>query len=184
MQRTRFRRQGRVSWWLIAGIGCLGIVALCLIGSFLVGRQIQSNFGESIRQASEMEQTIRPRLAAVYDAIQQYVQDNNGQYPQDLKALVPKYVPEETIAPIKMSDGTEVKLVYRRPAPDAGERTVILEHDPPIKIVVTLFGETAETLQTLQVRKNGRITTKQETLTSQDRGKIPPPNTSPPTGTN
>ncbi len=161
------------------------MLALCFVGLFLVGRQIQSSgLGETIRQASEMEQTIRPRLAAVYDAIQQYAQANNGNYPPNLRALVPQYLTAEAIAPIKLSDGTEVKLVYRRPAPNAGDRTVILEHEPPIKITVTVFGETAETLQTLQVRKNGRITTKQETLTSQDRGSIPQPDTSTPTGTN
>ncbi len=124
-----------------------------------------------------MEQKIRPRLASIYDAIQQYAQENNGNYPPNLNALVPKYLTQEALAPIQMSNGTEVKIVYKRPAKDAGEDTVILEHDPPIRIVVTVFGETAETLQTLQVRKDGRITTKQETIANQERGRVPQPET-------
>jgi hypothetical protein len=40
-------------------------------------------------------QVVVPKQRAIYDALQRYAADNNGKYPQSLKQLVPKYVPED-----------------------------------------------------------------------------------------
>jgi hypothetical protein len=87
---------------------------------------------EPIRELATKAQVIVPKQRAIYDALQRYAADNNGKYPQSLKQLAPKYVAEDPTQPIQLDDGTEVRLIYKPPKPDAAPETVILEHKPPI----------------------------------------------------
>ena len=64
------------------------------------------------QQVLTKAQVVVPKQRAIYDALQRYAADNNGKYPQSLKQLVPKYVAEDPTQPIRLHDGTEVRLVY------------------------------------------------------------------------
>ncbi|MCS6919632.1 MAG: hypothetical protein NZM28_07675 [Fimbriimonadales bacterium] len=164
---TQRRLQGRTSCWVLGGIGCLGLLVILAVGFYFLGRAVQeSGFGELVRTAAEAEQKLKPRLTTIYQGIQQYAQANNGAYPPSLKALVPRYLSEEAIAPVVMSDGTKYEFVYRPPKPNDPPETVILEHKPPVKLVISVMGETAETHTTYQVGKDGKIRDKTETISS------------------
>ncbi|MFN7016543.1 MAG: hypothetical protein ACK4P5_05145 [Fimbriimonadales bacterium] len=164
------RVQGRTSCWVLGGIGCLGLLVIMGVGFYLLGRAIQeSGFGQLAQTAAEAEQKLKPRLTAIYQGIQQYTQANNGKYPPNLKALVPKYLTEDALTPVIMSDGTEYTFVYRPPKPNDPPETIILEHKPPVKLVVSILGETAETRVTYQVGKDGKIREKTEAVSSSDR---------------
>lgn len=166
----RRRLQGRTSCWILGGLGCLGLIVMAFVGVYLLGRAIQqSGFGQMVKTASEAEQKFKPRLSALYEAIRRYEQDNNGKYPPSLKSLIPKYLTEEAISPVVLSDGTKYEFVYRPPKPNDPPDTVILEHKPPVKLVFSLAGETAETHVTYQVRKDGTIRDKTESVSTSGR---------------
>lgn len=167
---TQRRLQGRASCWILGGLGCLGLIVVAVIGVYLLGRAIeQSGFGKMVQTAAEAEQKLKPRMRAIYEAISRYEQDNNGKYPPNLKSLIPKYLAEEAITPVVLSDGTKYEFVYRPPKPNDPPDTVILEHKPPVKLVFSVAGETAETHTTYQVRKDGKIRDKTETFSTSGR---------------
>ncbi|MCX7924534.1 MAG: hypothetical protein N2554_01840 [Fimbriimonadales bacterium] len=171
MRKSRQRRlQGRTSCWVLGGIGCLGLLIIAMVGVYLLGRAIQeTGIMQMAQTAAEAEQKLKPRLAALYRGVQQYVKANNGKYPPNLKALVPKYLTNEALAPAVMNDGTKYEFVYRPPKPNDPPETVILEHKPPVKLVISVRGETAETYITYQVGKDGKIRDKTETVASSAR---------------
>lgn len=169
---------GRTSCWVLGGIGCLGLIVIMIVGAYMLGRAFQqSGLMQAVQRAAEAQQKLRPRLAAIAQAINQYAHDHNGKYPPHLKALVPKYLPEAALAPVVTSDGTKYEFVYHPPKPDDPPQTVILEHKPPVKIAFSAMGSTAETETTYQVRKDGRIREKVETISS-SRWETQPPDAS------
>lgn len=172
---------GRTSCWVLGGLGCLGLMVLAVGFVFLMMRGLQqSGVGQAIRTAAESEQRLKPRLAAIAQAIEEYARENNGRYPPSLKALVPKYLPETALAPVVLEDGTKYEFVYRPPKPDDPPDTVMLEHQPPVKVTFSIMGETAETQTTYQVGKDGRIRERVETVSSSGRRLSPQRGTSPP----
>lgn len=166
---TPKRLQGRTSCWVLGGVGCLGLLVIMAVGFYFLARAVQeSGFMQMAQTVAEAEQKLKPRLAAIYQGIQQYAQANNGKYPPNLKALVPKYLTEEALAPVVMNDGTQYEFVYRPPKPNDPPETVILEHKPPVKLVMNV-GESVEIQTTYQVGKDGRIRDKTETVTTSGR---------------
>ncbi|OYT69885.1 MAG: hypothetical protein CFK48_07145 [Armatimonadetes bacterium CP1_7O] len=164
------RLHGRTSCWVLGGLGCLGLIIIAAVGVYMLGRAIErSGFGQMMKTASEAEQKFRPRMRALYEAIRRYEQDNNGKYPPNLKSLVPKYLTEEAISPVVLNDGTKYEFVYRPPKPSDPPDTVILEHKPPVKLVFSVSGETAETHITYQLRKDGKIREKTENFSTTER---------------
>jgi len=155
MRHTRLH--GRASCWVLGGIGCLGLLIVGVLAIVLGGRALVNTFGEPIKELAIKTQAIVPKQRAVYDALQRYAADNNGKYPQSLKQLVPKYVPEDPTRPIPLNDGTEVRLVYKPPKPDAAPETVILEHKPPIKATMEILGQKVDMEFTYQVQLNGEV---------------------------
>ncbi|WP_299044717.1 hypothetical protein, partial [uncultured Thermosynechococcus sp.] len=114
--------RGRVSCWVLGGLGCLGLLILAFIGIYLLGRAMQKTFGETIKQATQMEQVVEPRLKAIYQALQRYAADHNGKYPPNLQALTPKYISNDALQPISIDEKTQVKIIYKPPKPaDPGE---------------------------------------------------------------
>ena len=110
MRHTRL--QGRASCWLLGGIGCLGLLIVGVLAIVLGGRALFETVGKPVEQVLTKAQVVVPKQRAIYDALQRYAADNNGKYPQSLKQLVPKYVAEDPTQPIRLHDGTEVRLVY------------------------------------------------------------------------
>ena len=155
MRHTRL--QGRASCWVLGGIGCLGLLIVGVVALFLGGRALVSTVGRPIEEVVTKAQVVVPKQRAIYDALQRYAADNNGKYPQSLKQLVPKYVAEDPTQPIRLHDGTEVRLVYKPPKPDAAPETVILEHKPPINTTMELFGQKIDMQVTYQVLLNGEV---------------------------
>ncbi len=165
MQRYT-NQTGRTSCWVIGGLGCLGLLVLLVIGMYLLGRAFQQTFGGVIQMATEIEQVFEPRFQKVTTAIQRYLQDNNGKYPPNLQALVPKYLQAEDLQPIELSDGTKIEFVYKAPKPNDPPSTVVLEHNPPVSIPIEMMGEKVDTRITYQFTKDGRIEQRQEQVTS------------------
>ncbi len=155
MRHTRL--QGRASCWVLGGIGCLGLLIVGVVALFLGGRALVSTIGRPIEEVVTKAQVVVPKQRAIYDALQRYAADNNGKYPQSLKQLVPKYVPEDPTQPIRLHDGTEVRLVYQPPKPNASPETVILEHKPPIKATMEILGQKVDMEFTYQVQLNGEV---------------------------
>ena len=151
------RLHGRASCWLLGGVGCLGLLIVGVLAIVLGGRALFETVGKPVEQVLTKAQVVVPKQRAIYDALQRYVADNNGKYPQSLKQLVPKYVPEDPTRPIQLDDGTEVRLIYKPPKPDAAPETVILEHKPPIKTTMQLFGQKIDMQVTYQVQLNGEV---------------------------
>ena len=151
------RLHGRASCWLLGGVGCLGLLIVGVLAIVLGGRALFETVGKPVEQVLTKAQVVVPKQRAIYDALQRYAADNNGKYPQSLKQLVPKYVPEDPTRPIQLDDGTEVRLIYKPPKPDAAPETVILEHKPPIKTTMQLFGQKIDMQVTYQVQLNGEV---------------------------
>ena len=106
------RLQGRTSCWVLGGVGCLGLLIVGVLAIVLGGRALFETVGKPVEQVLTKAQVVVPKQRAIYDALQRYAADNNGKYPQSLKQLVPKYVAEDPTQPIRLHDGTEVRLVY------------------------------------------------------------------------
>jgi len=155
MRHTRL--QGRASCWVLGGIGCLGLLIIGVLAIVLGGRALFETVGKPVEQVLTKAQVVVPKQRAIYDALQRYAADNNGKYPQSLKQLVPKYVAEDPTQPIRLDDGTEVRLVYKPPKPNAAPETVILEHKPPIKATMEILGQKVDMEFTYQVQLNGEV---------------------------
>jgi len=155
MRHTRL--QGRASCWVLGGIGCLGLLIIGVSVIVLGGRALFETVGKPVEQVLTKAQVVVPKQRAIYDALQRYAADNNGKYPQSLKQLVPKYVAEDPTQPIRLHDGTEVRLVYKPPKPNAAPETVILEHKPPIKATMEILGQKVDMEFTYQVQLNGEV---------------------------
>ena len=155
MRHTRL--QGRASCWVLGGIGCLGLLIIGVSVIVLGGRALFETVGKPVEQVLTKAQVVVPKQRAIYDALQRYAADNNGKYPQTLKQLVPKYVAEDPTQPIRLHDGTEVRLVYKPPKPNAAPETVILEHKPPIKATMEILGQKVDMEFTYQVQLNGEV---------------------------
>lgn len=170
--KHRNLQSGRTSCWVIGGLGCLGLLVIMVIGMYFLGRAFQGTFGEIVKSAQEIESVFEPRYDEVVEAIKQYLQDNNGKYPPNLQALVPKYLQADALQPIVLSDGKQIKFVYKPPKPDDPPDTVVLEHSPPVVMTVEMFGEKVETRITYQLRKDGSIAHKQEQVSSSGERRI------------
>jgi hypothetical protein len=155
MRHRRFH--GRASCWVLGGIGCLGLLIIGILIVVFGGRALVNTVGKPIEEVVSKAQVVVPKQRAIYDALQRYSTENNGKYPQSLKQLAPKYVPEDPTRPIRFPDGTEVRLVYKPPKPDATPDTVILEHKPPIKSSMELLGQKIDMEFTYQVQLNGEV---------------------------
>lgn len=155
MRHTRL--QGRASCWVLGGIGCLGVLIIGLVAFFFVERALVETVGKPAEQVMTNAQVVVPKQRAVFEALQRYAAENNGKYPQSLKQLVPKYVAEDPTRSIALPDGTEVRLVYKPPKPDAAPDTVVLEHKPPIKTNMELLGQKVDMEFTYQVQLNGEV---------------------------
>lgn len=151
------RASGRASCWLIGGLGCLGVAVIAIIAMVFLGRSLVNIFGRPIEEVVSKAQVVVPVQRAAYDALQQYAAANNGKYPKSLKELTPKYSAEDLTRPIKLNDGSEVRLVYKPPQQGAAPDTVILEHKPPIKSQMELFGQKIDMEFTYQVQLNGEV---------------------------
>jgi len=142
---------------VLGGIGCLGLLIIGVSVIVLGGRALFETVGKPVEQVLTKAQVVVPKQRAIYDALQRYAADNNGKYPQSLKQLVPKYVAEDPTQPIRLHDGTEVRLVYKPPKPNAAPETVILEHKPPIKATMEILGQKVDMEFTYQVQLNGEV---------------------------
>lgn len=171
-RKQRASLRGRTSCWVLGGLGCLGLLILAFVGIYLLGRAFQKTFGESIKQASQIEQVVEPRMKAIYQAIQRYAADHNGKYPSDLQALAPKYISKEALQPVAIDEKTQVKIIYKPPKPTDPDDTVILEHQPPITMKMSVFGETVEMRITIQIQKDGRISQMQESVSSSGQRRV------------
>jgi hypothetical protein len=150
----------------------LGLLILAFVGLYLLGRAFQESLGETIQQASKIEQVVQPRLTAIFKAIEQYAADHNGNYPPNLEALVPKYLNQEALEPIAIDENNQIKIIYKPPKPNDPDETIIIEHQPPIVIKMKVFGEAVETKITLQIQKNGRVSQMQETVSSSGERRV------------
>ncbi len=154
---THTRIQGRASCWVLGGIGCLGLIIIAVVAAVLGGRALVNTVGRPIEEVVTKAQVIVPKQRAVYDALKRYAADNNGKYPASLKRLAPKYVTEDPTKPFTLPDGTEVRLVYKPPKPDAAPDTAILEHKPPVKSSMEILGQKIDMEFTYQVQLNGEV---------------------------
>ena len=169
----RAYRQGRISCWVLGGLGCLGLVLLSFVLIYMLGRAVQqSGFTQSVQQAQRMEQIVEPRLKAIYQAIQRYTTAHNGKYPPNLQTLVPKYLNPEALQPIAVDEKTQVKIIYKPPKPTDPGDTIILEHQPPITMKMSVFGEKIEMRITLQIQKDGRVSQMQESISSSGERRV------------
>lgn len=155
MRHTRL--QGRASCWVLGGLGCLGVLVIVLVALFFGVRALFESVGKPVEQVLTNAQVVVPKQRAVFEALQRYAAENNGKYPQSLKQLAPKYVAEDPTRPIALPDGTEVRLVYKPPKQDAAPDTVVLEHKPPIKTNMELFGQKVDMEFTYQVQLDGQV---------------------------
>jgi hypothetical protein len=155
MRHTRL--QGRASCWVLGGVGCLGLLIIGVLAIVLGGRALFETVSKPVEQVLTKAQVVVPKQRAIYDALQRYSAENNGKYPQSLKQLAPKYVAEDPTQPIRLDDGTEVRLVYKPPKPNAAPETVILEHKPPIKATMEILGQKVDMEFTYQVQLNGEV---------------------------
>ena len=155
MRHTRLH--GRASCWLLGGVGCLGLLIIGVLAIVLGGRALFETVSKPVEQVLTKAQVVVPKQRAIYDALQRYSAENNGKYPQSLKQLAPKYVAEDPTQPIRLDDGTEVRLVYKPPKPNAAPETVILEHKPPIKATMEILGQKVDMEFTYQVQLNGEV---------------------------
>ncbi|GIV08047.1 MAG: hypothetical protein KatS3mg019_0138 [Fimbriimonadales bacterium] len=151
------RAAGRASCWLIGGLGCLGVAVIGVIALVLMSRSLVNTLGKPIEEVVSKAQVVVSVQRAAYDALQQYAAANNGKYPKSLKELTPKYATEDLTRPIRLSDGSEVRLLYKPPQQGTTPDTVILEHKPPIKSQMEILGQKVDMEFTYQVQLNGEV---------------------------
>lgn len=161
---------GRISCWVLGGIGCLGLLVVFAILLFFGARQLGGIFGDIIQQSVVIEQEVKPQFQTIANAIKQYHTDT-GKFPPSLNALTPKYLKPDALKPLTLKNGTQIKWIYHPPKPDATADTVILEHSPPVTAEMK-FGQTIKANFTLQLNKDFSMMLQQEMITPDGKRQI------------
>jgi hypothetical protein len=159
----RKRKQtGRVSCWLVGGLGCLGLLVLGGVVIFIIARNfLGSDFVQGQITQVQNQRQMNIRINKIYDAINAYREDNKENFPPNLQALVPKHLPEDQIKPFELNPKTKLEWVYKKPKPNDPDSVVILTHKPAIVVKGSLYGDRKdlyiETHYEYQLQKGGQI---------------------------
>lgn len=94
-------------------------------------------------------------LVMVRDALQRYMKEHRGAYPETLTALVPKYLADATALTIKKSGGQTEKIHYFRPDTDT------LSDEPVASYHISDLTLIQQQRLYLRLLKDGRIVTEQ-----------------------
>lgn len=161
--KTSTHIRGRVSCWVLGGIGCLGILIVVLVLVWFAVNRFGQALQGAIQSVMVLEQEVEPHFKTIAGAIRSYYQDT-GKFPASLSALSPKYLSAEAIKPITLKDGTSLKWVYRAPKPNDPNDAIVLQHSPPVKSELQIAGQTVQVEFTLQMTKNFQAFVHQETI--------------------
>lgn len=162
------KQSGRVSCWLVGGLGCLGLLVLGIVAVYLFVRNIvNSDFMQGTIASAQNQRQMNIRITGIKNAIELYKKDHNGDYPPNLKALVPKYLPEDQTKPFELDLKTKLEWVYKKPKPDDPGATLVLTHKPPIVIKGSVFGDRKDLYMEMSfeyyLQKDGEIMVKHVT---------------------
>jgi hypothetical protein len=120
-----------MSCWTVGLLSCLGAVALVVAGLAILFIYVarRPEFKQAMSAGVEMG-TCQQNMLEIYDAIERYRQKNNGEYPKDLSALIPRYLSEagKMRCPADAS-GQRVSYQYFRPQKDSPETSPLLQCD-------------------------------------------------------
>lgn len=119
--------------WGIFGCGGLGCVAVLAIAG-LFWTVLRSPIGKQAFSAAFQQQAAIRQLRAVGHAVDRYSADKK-RYPDNLRQLIPDYLPDQRSLHI-MPDATSPAIQYSKPAPNAGDSTVVLQVQitPPVAV--------------------------------------------------
>lgn len=163
MKMRNGRSSGRASCWLIGGIGCLVLVALVVVASMILVRNLGgSKFFKEVQTSATRQEQVANRFERLVKAIKLYRQDHGGAYPPNLDALAPKYLGSADLQPLQLDQATRLRWVYKPPKPTDPPETIVLIHQPAAKFRMSLFGETFEQDHLYYLRKDGEIIVRQE----------------------
>lgn len=111
----RPQREAGFTWALV---GCGAILLLFVAGIWLA---FSKDFGlRKVMDNAVSASTNGERILPLRQAITQYRSSHKGAYPATVQALVPKYLPEETLKELK-----EKGLEYNAPKQDASANFVV-----------------------------------------------------------
>lgn len=166
------KQSGRVSCWLVGGLGCLGLLVLGVVGIILFFRAIlNSDFAKGIVAMEQSQRQMNIRIGVIHNALEAYKKDHKGNYPPDLKTLVPEYLPEDQIKPFELDLQTKLNWVYKKPKSDDPDSFIVLTHTPPVMVKGSALGNRKELYVEMtfeyQLQKDGLIMVKRVTTDPQ-----------------
>lgn len=160
------RRSGW-SCWTIGLVSCLGAVALVIAGLAALFLYVsrRPEFKQVMSSGATMAQC-QQNMQEIYQAIERYRQRNGGRYPEQLNALVPRYLAEagKLKCPADLSD-KPVSYRYFKPAKDSPETAPLLQCDhhrmfnEPFSLILLKDGQFVSTSGRSRVPKPGKTDT-------------------------
>ncbi|MBC7527827.1 MAG: type II secretion system protein [Chthonomonadaceae bacterium] len=149
------RAKSSVWKWVLGG--CLGLVAIGMIGIFMLTSKVMNDPGfKKIIQNAQSTPETKNRLQKVKNGIEKYRKAHDGKYPDSLDALVKaNYL---SASGLISRDDTGAKFIYNKPSADAGDEFVLVSTKPD---KATMFGK-AESITSMHLLKDGTITTSQD----------------------
>jgi len=152
------RAKSSVWKWVLGG--CLGLVAIGMIGIFILTSKVMNDPGfKKIVQNAQTTPETKVRLSKIKNGIEQYRKAHDGKYPDSLDALVKaNYL---SASGLISRDDTGAKFIYHKPTADSGDDFVLVSTKPD-KVKVAVFGSKAESITSMHLLKDGSITTSQD----------------------
>lgn len=117
--------------WKWGAIGCVGCGVLAVIGVIAIVIMVRPLVTKVI-QGMDSVKIVARDMKQVGTAINKYHAEK-GKYPEDLKVLIPHYLPDEkSLHPSTDAAGPE--FTYTKPGKDSSSTMVMLEYDMPSPI--------------------------------------------------
>jgi type II secretory pathway pseudopilin PulG len=121
---TRGRQDdGCWKWGILGcgGLGCMAVLAIVGIVLFIARSPIaRQAVGSALQSQAAVQQ-----LRVVGNAVDRYAADKK-KYPNDLKELIPHYLPDERSLQIS-AEKSSPRIQYTRPAKDASADAIVLK---------------------------------------------------------
>lgn len=142
-----------MSCWTVGLLSCLGAIAIVVAGlAILTIYAVRRPEFKQVMSASMQVAKCQQNLQEIHAAIERYRQRHNGDYPNSLGELVPRYLPEAGRLKCP-ADATSQAVSYRyfRPKKDSPETSPLLQCDhhtvmnQKIPVIVLRNGEVLST---------------------------------------
>jgi hypothetical protein len=153
------------SCWLVGALTCLGIVILVVIAIVIgissiahspAGKKFVSTFSSAVHTGS-MVPECQAKMRTIREAIIRY-HEHTGSYPNNLKQLVPTYLPDASTLHCQLDSSTDpshVTFIYTKPTDSTSDSSTLLAFHMQMTMS---FGEQTQVQDyTYSITKGGEL---------------------------